>query len=235
MAISKKVLSSIFIAFVTFHGISQSNDIFEKQLLIRFDSIIGIENLGLINGYEYFPDFKGRTTHPNFESLNWEIGEIEYNGNYYPKVYLKYDIYKDVLVLGNPQNNGSFQSITVQDDFVLRFNLVNSEFVNILDQKGKHLGFYQVLYDGTQIDLLVKRRKIDKVNERYGSVEYEPADRFYLRTKNGLFEFRNKKTFYELYPQRKSEINQYIKEKDLKIKKNSLMHVADLTAYCNEF
>lgn len=233
MKIGKLVALLVFLIgpFLTLGQASLS-----KKLIIKYDSLIGIENIGLINGTPHFVDFRSKNSHPFFESINWQEGEIRLRDQVYPNVRIKYDTYKQVLVLGVEKQEGRLTPVQLQGMGISSFQIGPSVFKNIQNESPPvGNSFYEILYEGKELSLLAKRIKSDEVNEKTLSVEFKENDKLYLHLNGVLTEFKRRGTFYSLFPKQKNSIKSYIKENKLKVNDKSLDHLIKLASYCDQF
>ncbi|MEM9324479.1 MAG: hypothetical protein AAGA85_02440 [Bacteroidota bacterium] len=209
---------------------NRSND-----LLSIYDSILGISNLGLVNGVAHTRAFISRKTHPYYNSNAWEEGQVELVTGIFPNVRLKYDTFQEVLVLGITRVDGRLHAIQLQPHDVLGFSLGTAEFCRL---KGQRIGngFFQVLYPGDQIKFLSRRRKKDEIPTGSPTVEYVADHEYYFYREDQLYSFKNKSSLFELIPERRDDIKAFIKNQKLKIKAQEryISDVQQLIAFMDE-
>ncbi|HLT54117.1 MAG TPA: hypothetical protein VKZ97_09505 [Flavobacteriaceae bacterium] len=207
-----KALCSL--AFLWVFQFSQAQD---KNYLVAFDSIVKLENTGLYNGkvykdrYRSFPD-----NHRYFESHDFIIGDVEYNGQHYYQIGLKYNLHEDVLVV-RPKGSKSFVNLQLISDKITSFKLNNTTFINtdktVTTNTTGYRGFMALSYSGEQLNLFVKHTKT--VRDKYvgKKIEYifNAENHYFLHYNQELIELKNKKQIRKLFPSLVNDINTHYK------------------------
>ncbi len=143
-----------------------------------------------------------RTSSPFYPSLNWVASDLSYRGQVFKNVELIYDVHKDILFIKHPQR---LTPLKIHQEQVDWFNIDGHYFKRVEGQNG----FYEVLYEGTSLKLLKKstKRLVIKKDPFYSNQER------YFVVMNGETNRVNKRSSFEkLFPSRKREIKQYVKE-----------------------
>ena len=159
---------------------------------VWFDKQVGLENSGLFNGHEYLFPFRGASTHPFFFAEGGSKGEVFYNHQWYPEIFLMYDLFTNEVILKH-QTNGLTKLMCFDQNDLDSFTLFDHHFLKINGQ------FYDVLFKGTDWALLATRKKSRQVIS--GSVEFEEELNYFIQQAQGLTLFSGKKTFMSLCPQ----------------------------------
>lgn len=170
-------------------GIGQSFLHLPTQKEIWFDSIVGVENSGIVNGPEYKVSVRGKNTHPFF--LTGETsGKVIIQGQEYTAP-LMYDVYANALVLKHISSSGSAWFVELEKEKVTAFEIFDHTFKNF---EGK--GFYDVLLEAPTLTLVVERTKKVVIKDR--TMKYNTVDYFYLIDNKKWRPLRNKASITRL-------------------------------------
>lgn len=215
MCCRKNILGIFLLLAFTFPGYTQ-NESFpiltsasEKETW--FDSIIGFENSGIVNGREYQVSFRGFQTHPFFEN-EATAASVEYNENTFKNIFILYDIYTDELVLQHKHSNGvayiqlDKEKLGGFEAYKRRFKKINNSFCELLFERENFL-------------LVAKRMKVKKVTG--ATVDYERSDRVYLIEDGQWMWLTGKKSFLRTLkskPQRK-RLSEFLRSNKIRINK----------------
>ncbi len=157
----------------------------------------------------------------------WYIGEIKTKlGSVYPNVKIKYAPYTDQLFFLT--DDGDERAIAREKVHYFQFN----------DEAGKGYLFEHIPYQGyllrvAKSDKLTLYKKIEKTikeapknngyNASTGRDEFIESTRYYILTNTIVEPVSNKNDFVELFPEKKSELMNYIKKNKVKFKKDEKM------------
>lgn len=206
------------------------------------DEYTGLEYSGLYEGKFYLPKFAPRIggTHLYYKDSHWMTGAIKFRGLEYKDVDVQYDIYSDVLVM---LNRAAFptQSIMPTQSQIEHFTIDNARFKYFKENGSPPLGggFYEVIQEGSRVSVIAKRIKLRDnkgtvVEFMDKAIYYKQHDKYFLKVGDQYHLFRNKKKFYSLFKEQKSELRKYIKANRLLIKPGSDTHIRSLAEFCNE-
>ncbi|UJH66641.1 hypothetical protein [Allomuricauda sp. SCSIO 65647] len=183
-----------------------------------FDDLVDIENTALYNGIGYVEKYKViNKYHKFFESTDFLLGDMVYDGQYYPNLEMKYDLDEDLVVLHlkNGLRKVLLQPIKKK---VEKFTIDGHRFVNIADGTAKTYdisGFYEVLFEKSDLMLLERHQKKRFKREGKNSVYYEFKSRnqYYLFYNNEYFTIRKRKDFIRIFPKLQKQIQTYSKKR----------------------
>jgi hypothetical protein len=235
-----RFICTIILHYLLWLGLNQpvcaqqnlSKNFFIAKKEIWFDSIVGVENSGIINGSEYFMPLPGSDTHPFFESRNLTFERLVFNGQLYGNVPLMYDLYNDILVLRYQDKNGSFVLIQLEESGVYSFTLYGHLFKKIssIDSGGKlQSQIFDILFEGNTIDLLAKRKKTRSVVG--ARPEYTYDENFYFLKNNQLIRIAYKKNVSLAVNKGGKSVQDFIKRNKLNVREeNDLVMIA---TYCD--
>ena len=146
-----------------------------------FDEIISTSNTGLFKGTEYFERFKSTNErHQYFNTDNFSMGSVVFDGHYYFNIPLKYDVFDEKLLIKDP-NTLNAPIIELEKNKISEFTIDNHKFINILiseNHKNEVTGFFEILYVVDSLKLYKKYQKeiIRKTDEKV--ISYQFKDRF---------------------------------------------------------
>ncbi len=205
------------------------------QREIWFDKVVGPENTGLLNGREYFIAFPGATSHPFFGSREVTNEKLVFQSQVYMNVPLLYDIFNDELALRHRDKRNMFTMVLLEKDRVESFTLYNHYFkrIQLKGSSEPHLanGFFDVLFEGSDISLVAKRRKTSYVNS--GRKDYQEDVRYFYLLGNRWTEVGGKSSFYELSPYHKVQVLDFIKSQKIKVGKKDEADLIKIAKYCD--
>jgi hypothetical protein len=207
----------------------------EKNAISYYNAVFA-QQLHLYNGKEYIdysrPFEDGQ---PYFLTSDWNIGTVNYSGNNYSDVSIKYDLVSDdVIILGS---NKIFK-IRLQKENVAHFSVGGHSFINLthdsLGTTNMPEGYYDVLADG-KIRLLARRTKlIQSMVKQAIEMRVFSKDFFYIKKNNSYFPIRTKKAFLEQFSDKRKEVQQYIKQNKLRFRKDAETTMIKVTQYYNQ-
>ncbi len=124
----KIVFLILFELFLNIHPIQSqtSNDI---NTYNWFDTTVGRINLDINNGIPHTNSFRTLSTDIHLYLINkYESGKVTYENQTYYDVKLKYDIYRDILVL-NPDGGSENIGINLIQNKVSSFSILDKNFI----------------------------------------------------------------------------------------------------------
>jgi len=207
------IRAACFVApFFTF---GQNQD--EKQAIYTLlDNVIGIDNTSIYNGNEYREKFKTLdNNHPFFNSQDFIIGTIEYNGDLYFNINIKYNLFNQEIIAKLKSKNGSEAAIKLYNSKIESFIINNQKFINVSPNSSGVNGFYEEVSIDNDYTLLIKHQKFKKDLYRNEQlyVEFVTAKNEYLILKgNTYYTLDSKKDVINLFPDSKQKINQFYRD-----------------------
>ena len=200
-----------------------------------YDSLLGVNNTSLYEGVLYELPRRSARSHQFYKNMFWATGQITFDGQRYQNVYLVYDILSDVLVVRNPHLvEFGVESLKINQYKIDQFEIYEQHFRRfrspIVPPEGE--GFYQVLFEEGPIRLVAKRRKEEKIVGT--TIDFKQRDRYYFFFNDDYSPIKGKKSFYDLFPELKTRLRDYIKNHHLSIRSGNDRDLVKLTAYCYE-
>lgn len=178
-----------------------------------FDSKINRTNTGLYNGLEYIELYRTiNERHKFFNTSNFQVGTLIYDGQFYPNVELKYDLF-DQQLLFNAGYNFSVPTIILFKDKVQGFTLGNNHFfhVNGGNTNDELKGYFEVLMEKSELLLLKKNKKkrFKRIRGKTIYYEFESEAYYVLRYNDFYHKIDSKKDIVKVLPEYKAYINEY--------------------------
>jgi hypothetical protein len=187
----------------------------------------------LVNGICYEDEYIGTVGHPFLFEDRFYKGRLIYRGKEYRGVDLKYDIYKQQVILFTKQNN-SIAWFIPPNEFISSFSLGDKLFVKYTFHKLP--GFYQVIFDNQQLKCLYYWSKLryDSYQKRYNSYGFTDSEKkTYLMVGDVVKKYGDNRSFIRLFPQGiQIRIKQYIKNNKISVAKSSDAEMEKLVTYC---
>ncbi|RSK38736.1 hypothetical protein [Mangrovimonas spongiae] len=193
-----KYTCSILLFFLL-QNLKSQTELNNKQYYVAYDSIAKIQNSGLYNGSKFINEY--RTSKSNFRFFKYyhfEIGDLIFDNQPFYNINLKYDLYKDLLVV-KLNNNKSFFDLQLDSKKVSFFRLKNHSFYNFIENTSlKSIGvegYIELIYKGDTISYYIKHLKKKKDKIKNNRVEH-----LFIKDSIHLVEVSNK--FYEIKSQK---------------------------------
>lgn len=204
------------------------------QNTINFYYSVTKENAHLYIGSEYAGYDNRVIGNPFFDTATAQNGSIYYNGTFYRKVPMLYDILNDDILV-NRYNQYYF--IRLAKEKIGYFSILTHNFIRIVpDSNNKALpraGFYDVVYNG-KTEVLVKREKTIKDDQ---PITYELISRyiqhnsFFVKIQNTYFEVSTKKSLFKIFDSKYREIRSYLKKNKIKFRKQPELAIIKAAQY----
>ncbi len=209
------------------------NAAFEKAVSL-YDKQIGNNSI-LYTGSNYYDDNFGVQGHQYFYDDYWEQGKVTYNGNTFDSIFMKYDIYRDLLLLEHFNNDGYLAPIQLYSKNVAGFRLFDHSFIGLEKDTLSKIreGFYDLMYEGASTKVLVKRRK-EKVRSNEIntlSEEFSQKDKYFIRKKDAFYQVKKKGSILKVLEDRKKEIKSFIKKNNFRFKDNPDSQLVEVVKY----
>lgn len=136
---------------------------------------------------------------------------IETADGTFPGLKIKYDININRVILEYISTDNAFRQVGLNPGKILSMNIGGKDFIP-LPGKDHHddLLLAEVMSKG-QVQYLVTRSKALYLSSLTGSSDYEYREsvKQYLYYEEELITFRNKRTLYKLFPDKKKQLRKY--------------------------
>ena len=218
-------LRSVFLLTLicnTFTANSQTST--EESIYNWFDNIIGRENLDLNNGQFYTDTYKTIGTNNMYLFTNkYTIGNINYEGQDYYNVNIKYNVYKDELIL-NPYGESEHIGIILIQDKVGSFYINDKHFIKINQNESSlselTTGYYQLERINDNFNFYIKYHKnlAKRINDDGVYYNFPEDNTFFISFENVFYSTDSKNDLTKIFPHQKKRINDfYSTNRNLKI------------------
>lgn len=174
--------------------------------------------------------------HAYFQSPDWQKGSVLYDGILYENIIMKYDLYKDQLLV-TPQEQGRM-FIGLFSPRVAKFSFSGYNFIriDISDEKTSPApGFYLHLASG-KLSVLAKRTKIisERIEGRTFLQKFDETVKYYL-LKNGIYYYiKNKKDIQAVIKDEKRDVQQFLSKNKLSYRKNREQTLIAIAEFYNQ-
>jgi len=174
---------------------------------------------------------------PYFMNSEFTEATIVFRGNYYPSLQARLDLHRQQLVVLPP---GRQHPIAIHSQNVNRVYIHGRTFVWLTPPRNSGLdeGFYMLLMEGENIQLFSKERFIRRrdLDQARVVLSFSREVRFFLRHNDDQYQtVRNRRSFTQLFPQYRREINNFSSRNRLNFgQQNRAESFTRLAAYCEE-
>lgn len=190
------------------------------------------ENAPIYNGAAYAGYEKGIIGSPFFESDHLSNGTVFYAGVRYDNVQIAYDLVSDCLILKDFQNE-NLQIILVTekiDSFIVNDHVfVNG---NGSGKEGNKTGFLERVYNGAHTVLIKRRKQVEArpLEEKDKSI-FAEYDYYLVMQQSAFTPVSSASDLLKLFANKKALVKIYLKEHQLKFKKNPEKTIVEAARY----
>lgn len=240
------MLKKLLLALVITWGIITSSHVSAQTgidstglslVVANYNTAIG-EQSHLYNGpeYEFYdPTIKGNAY--VFDNKSFTTGSVRYGAAVYRDIPMLYDLNKDVVVV---LLYNHFTKFSLLSERVPEFWLLNHHFIRLnTDSTGKAAlatGFYDQLYQGRKIGIIVKRAKSIQTSTGNNTVEsyFSETKDYYVKKEGNYFSFSGKGGLLDIFKDKKKELRKYIRTNDIDFRENFERAVVNVATYYDQ-
>lgn len=202
----------------------------DRILQVYVDSMKN--NLRLYNGSEYIRYGHGLVGDPFFKNNDFRKGDVLYDGIWYRKVPMLYDLVIGEVVIKD--YNGGYE-IKLLKEKISAFSLEGHNFTAIssdtTQENAASIDFYDKVYEG-KVTVLVKYQKEMEMSRRTDELSrFTEYTQYYIRNGNDYFSISNERNLYNAMHDKKTEIKKYLNKNNLKLKKDMENVLIELAKY----
>jgi len=194
-----------------------------KEAVSLYDRMIK-QNSFIYNGRIYTDNYEGIQGHPYFMEDSWLVCEILYNKERFDSLFLKYDIYKDQVILKDFNEEGRLSPIILNNQHIDALSIQDHTF-NYLE--GDTLinmtpGLYDELYSGVSVKLYAKRKKEIIETTKWNDLweDFQENDIYYMRKDGTFLRIKNLNSLKKAFREHKKEMKGYIRNNNLRYSGN---------------
>ena len=211
----KLIILTIFGLLLNIHVIN-AQTAKETEIYNLYDKTVGKHNLDSNNGVLYTNPYKtlDDSYHIYFSEDKFEKGTLSYDGQIYFDTSLKYDVYRDIVIL-NPDGASELIGISLNKEKVESFSLYNRKFVKLIKEQytlpNLTTGYYEISENNKDFILYIKHSKAiqKKVKEDGIYYEFKPNSSYLLYYMKNLYAVDNKSDILKIFPDQKKQINEF--------------------------
>ena len=231
----KVYLSFFFIAIplIAYSQYSSDGLDLDQEVSLWFDDQLGREKSQIVLGnYQAIQLSPG--SHPFYKDKFWIEGTVKYRGEVFRKIKMRYNAFGDYLIISHPTNlTIADQPIKLNQNDISWFYLSDSKFKNYKSLTSNN-GMYNVLYEGSEIEFVAKRIKLEYTERRSDPIGYKAADNYYLIIDNKLVSIKSKGNFGRIFPDLKKDIKKYAARYPSRISSKTENMYSALVSFCND-
>lgn len=208
-----------------------------EDYYVWFDAQIGQENTGLFNGTRYREKYRLRNEmHKFYVTSYFQKGNINYGGQSYYDIDVKYDLFEDQLIININTSSGS-NILQLIKSKIQGFEMNDKVFVQIkngdLFKSSEPIdGFYEYLLENDLL-ILYKKHKKERLKFLDGKVtlsEFKSDNEYFLYHEKVFYSISKKSDWNKVFPDSKKLISTFYTDYDYLLEENYdsfLMQLAD--------
>ncbi len=205
-----------------------------KEVFEHFDQLYKVDARLISGDFYQTPLMNKSTGHPYFLDTNWKPGSVVIDNICFDSLLLRYDIHSNQLIINTVEITNSYLQLILKKDGISSFTM------------GKHLfrpcskansltgtQFCEVLAEG-EIDFLLKKTKsLIVANAGLSDYKYTTNRVRSLLMNKQQISYHGRRTIYNLYPELKNQLRDFIRKEHLRFRRMSLDNHIALINYCN--
>ncbi|MEE4215767.1 MAG: hypothetical protein V2I34_11930 [Bacteroidales bacterium] len=180
-------------------------------LSVYFDKVYG-DDQRLISGHLYKGAASGSIQgHPYYLNDEWKDGVIETADGTFPGLKIKYDININRVIIEYISTDNAFRQVGLNPGKILYMNIGGKDFIPLPGTDHQDDLLLAEIMSKGQVLYLVTKSKALYLSSLTGSSDYEYRESLkqYLLYEDELIPFRNKRTLYKLFPDKKKLLRKY--------------------------
>ena len=178
-------------------------------------------NLPIYNGREYISNGQKARGFAFYESDDFIVGSIYYDGILYKNIKMRYDLVLDELVINDFASTNQIALVKEKIDY---FNLGVRHFVLVSPEKSSSdilkTGFYEQLYGGYATVLARREKKLIFPSRADDETKYVEHDFYFMKIKNVYYKIESGHSVLKIMKDKKDLIQKFIKENNISFKDN---------------
>ena len=167
------------------------------------------------------------------DSVNFNLGWVNYENAVYNNVLFIYDINRDILIA---QLYNNFTKYVLISDKVSEFGLLGHHFIRLVpDEPNKQMytGFYDELYRN-KMQLLARRAKTiqeENVGNFMQNYFVNKPTEYYIKLHGKYYKIGSQSSILNVLKDKKQELTKYLKDNNISYKDDSEQAMVLLAAY----
>jgi len=175
----------------------------------------------LFSGNRQQPYMITTQNHPYFKEEGYTTGRLSYCGIVYPAISLRWDLYRDELVMLSPAN---YNIVLINEnlDFaeIYGYHIINFRPDSLVGCPAA--GNYILLYSGEY--LLLEKFNLELIQQdEYNTINYyfSQSTNFYLQKDGAYFKIKNRRTLLKTLNTHRKELRRFIRANELRYRYNA--------------
>ena len=210
-----------------------SSEAFVKAVDL-YKNAIG-RNSKIFTGILYNDSHLGINGDPFFMKDAWEISTIVYEGQPYDSIYIKYDIYKDIVIVKYVDKRTYVTPLELDKTRIDEFSVMGHHFIRIEFDSLSTMktGFFDLLYDGETATVLAKRQKEIRNTYELNKLTwgYDLKEKRYINLGTNFYEIKGKKSILDILSDRKNEVKAFLKKNRARLKNDHEKQLIEAVQY----
>jgi hypothetical protein len=188
----------------------------------------------LINGIEYYNLHIRSAGHKFLDKDKFYKGRVVLDKKVYKDVFLKYDIFNQQVLLLIQHPSGGNKQIILNTLRIDEFE-INGRIFHKYTFPGTGTLFYQVIgNDEMACFYHFKKEEIPKPVDNYTLSEFTDAKKkSYIHWQSELHAFKSTRSFVRIFPEYQSQIQAFVRQNKLRVRKLNDSQMHRLISYCN--
>jgi hypothetical protein len=175
------------------------------------------ENSHLYNGNEFIDPFERKLLngHAYFLSEDWQEGFICYDKQFYQHASLKFDIFRNRIIVEHPRSHQEIELISEKIDY---FGLSDQFFIRL---QSPTAGFYARIYDGdVKIYIMHYKATQDNLTTKTKTTEFLTKQKLYVLKDAIYYPVNSKGSALAVFSDKKNELKKMLSQENISFKKN---------------
>ncbi|MBV6639518.1 MAG: hypothetical protein KI791_02320 [Cyclobacteriaceae bacterium] len=198
-----------------------------------FDKNMGLVNLPVTAGSHYAVYYSSTISHQFFSHNRWLEIKISYSNQVYTDFFGLYDVESDILLLRHPLHSFYSQPVNLNQEKVNWFTMDNHYFkyYEKSESPEQRQGFYDELYMGENVQLIVKRKKIAFPSQGDMTLDFRNYDAYFLKRGGTYNQVSSRRSIIKELWDHKKELRRFIRKNMLRPKKGYDQDIVSLLEY----
>lgn len=231
--IGKQVIIFFFFTLNSIAFYAQTNSD-QKSYYKWFDAVVGVENLGIYNGVEYYKQYRTlKGSNEFYITTQFVKGTIVYDGQPYYNIDMKYNVYDDELII-KLANQKAFNIIQLIKEKIESFSIDNKHFVTVYNDKNEEFtnikeGFYELLFQDNYLTFYKKhiKNRSERLDKDFVYYIFKDKKEYFLKYNQKYYRINSKSNFSKIFPEYKKNINAFYKN-------NKVLRKSDYDMFLNK-
>ncbi len=187
-----------------------------NSVIKRYDQTLS-ENSHLYNGNEFVDPFEKKLLngHAYYLTDEWQNGFINYDKQFYPQANLKFDLFRNRVLVEHPISHQQIELIPEKIDY---FSISDKFFVRL---QSPSIGFYARIYDGeVKIYAFYYKTTQDNLTTKTKTTEFLDKQKLYI-LKDGMYHLVSSKgSALSVFSEKKNELKKMLSQENISFSKN---------------